>query len=786
MTPAIGPDPVIGLVAIGRNEGARLVACLEAARALADAGLLGPMVYVDSGSTDGSPARAEALGVQVVHLDTAQGFTAGRARNAGAAALAALPAPPALIQFIDGDCTLQPGWLETGRAALLADPGLCAVAGRRRERFPDASPFNRLCDMEWNTPTGPAAAVGGDALYRADAFHAVEGFDPAFICGEEPELNRRLRGCGWRLARLDAEMTLHDAAMTRWGQWWKRTERTGWSYAEGAAAYGSEPDRYNRRPLARLRFWGMAVPAGILAALILALLVPGLGPWGLAAALLALLAYPAMALRIARHRRAAFGDPPAHARLYGALTMLGKPAEAMGALRFARAHARGERGRIIEYKGAPAPEAAPESPMSASPPSPVAYLTGEHPRVSHTFIQREMDALRALGVEVLPCSIRRAGADQLLGEAERAEAARTFHVIETARSPARLLRAHASVLAAAPRRWLSALGLAIRTRPPGPKAFLYQLFYFLEAGVLAAHLRGAGARRLHNHFGDSSCTVTMLAAELADIPFGFTMHGPTLFYEPYRWRLDVKIARADFVACISHFCRSQGMLFSDPAHWGKLRLVHCGVDPALYDAAPPRTDAAAAAPRLLFVGRLARVKGLPMLFEAFARLRETRPALRLRLVGDGPDRAWLEARAAALGLTDAVEFAGYQTPDQVAGHMEEADIFVLPSFAEGVPVVLMEALASRRPVVASAVAGVGELVETGVSGLTVPPGDVPALTEAIATLLDDPALRARMGEAGRARVAADYDSAREAAWLKALMQGGAAGVLPEGLRPSAD
>jgi GT2 family glycosyltransferase len=335
------------VIAIGRNEGERLRLCLNSALAAGAA----QVVYVDSGSIDGSVALAESLGAQVVHLDPAGGFTAGKARNAGVAALGG--APP-LIQFVDGDCELVPGWVDAARAVLAADPGLAAVAGRRRERAPEASIFNRMCDMEWNSPVGPARAVGGDAMYRADAFAAVSGFDPAFICGEEPELCFRLRAEGWRMERIDAEMTLHDAAITRWSQWAKRVERAGWSFAEGAATYGKTPERYNIRPHQRAWFWGGAVPAGIAAALLAAVLLgaagSGLWIWALAAALLGLAAYPAMALRIARRRAADRGDPAADARLYGALTMLAKIPELRGAIRYARARARGERGAIIEYK----------------------------------------------------------------------------------------------------------------------------------------------------------------------------------------------------------------------------------------------------------------------------------------------------------------------------------------------------------------------------------------------------------------------------------------------------
>ncbi|WP_339947426.1 glycosyltransferase family 2 protein [uncultured Albimonas sp.] len=343
-------SPEIGLVAIGRNEGERLRRCLAAARRLMGPGA--PLVYVDSGSTDASLEIAAGAGARIVTIDPAVGFTAARARNLGAAALAEGPGGgPDLVQFVDGDCELVAGWLETARDRLLADPELAVVAGRRRERAPGASIFNRLCDMEWNTPTGPAAAIGGDAMFRRKAFDSVGGFDPDFICGEEPELCLRLARAGWRIERLDAEMTLHDADMHRWSQWRRRAERTGWAFAEGAAVHGAGPERYNRREARRSLLWGLGLPVALLAAALLAALDAGLAGGVLALGTLGLAGL--VALRAARWRRRAFGDPWRDALLYGGLVMAGKPFEALGALRYRLARARGERGRIIEYKGAP-------------------------------------------------------------------------------------------------------------------------------------------------------------------------------------------------------------------------------------------------------------------------------------------------------------------------------------------------------------------------------------------------------------------------------------------------
>ncbi len=394
---------------------------------------------------------------------------------------------------------------------------------------------------------------------------------------------------------------------------------------------------------------------------------------------------------------------------------------------------------------------------------PVAYLTGQYPRATDTFIQREVAALRALGLAVETCSIRRTGAEHLVGPEQREEAARTFHILEAAQNPLRLAAAHLTAFARAPRRYLSALALAMRTAPPGLKGALYQAFYFAEAGVLAAHLRRIRARHLHNHIAEAAGTVAMLAARMAGIPFSFTLHGPGIFMAPAYWRLDEKIRRARFVACISHFARAQAMLLSGQADWDKLHIVHCGVDPARYR--PPESGPQK---RLLFVGRLAAVKGVPVLFETLAKLREAHPDLHLTLVGDGPERGALEEAARNLRLQSHITFLGYLSQDAVAEQLGRHDLFVLPSFAEGVPVVLMEAMAARLPVIATAVGGVGELVDA-TCGLIVPPGDSEALARAIDALLCDPERGRRMGAAGAAKVAAHFDSRKEAARLARLL-----------------
>lgn len=405
---------------------------------------------------------------------------------------------------------------------------------------------------------------------------------------------------------------------------------------------------------------------------------------------------------------------------------------------------------------------------------PIAYLTGEYPRATDTFIQREVAALRARGIEVITCSIRRTGAQHLVGPEQRTEAQGTFYVIASAAKPLNFIRSHIAAVVRSPARYFRTLGLALRTGSGGARAWLYQLIYFAEAVVLAGFLRRRGVTHLHNHIATASCTVAMLTQEISAIPFSFTIHGPGIFFEPTIWRIDEKIARARFVVCISEFCRAQAMIFCDPVHWSKLHIVHCGVDPDRYgpvdDMQAKRHD-----PRLVFVGRLAGVKGLTVLFSALEQLLPEFPQISVTLIGDGPERAEMEREAKARGLDNVVAFAGYKSQDEVAATLRECDLLVLPSFAEGLPVVLMEAMASAIPVVTTRIAGIPELVDDGVAGVLVPPGDEMALARAMARLLHDPALRSRMGRAGQKKVETDFNVETEAGWLAELFEAYAGG-----------
>ncbi|MGH1412290.1 MAG: glycosyltransferase family 4 protein [Pelagimonas sp.] len=406
----------------------------------------------------------------------------------------------------------------------------------------------------------------------------------------------------------------------------------------------------------------------------------------------------------------------------------------------------------------------------------IAYLTGEYPRASDTFIQREVAALRNLGHEVETCSIRTTGPEHLVGPEQRDEHARTFKVLDAAKSPLHLIRSHMRWMRN-PIRYGKALGLAWRTAPKGIKGRLFNLIYFLEAGVLAAHLADQNVTHLHNHIAKASCTVAMLSEALSGIPYSFTIHGPDIFFEPHHWRIDEKTKRAKFVACISEFCRSQLMCFAHQNEWDKLHIVHCGIEPDRYGKTWHSGG------RLLFVGRLAGVKGVPILFQAMAQIQKDMPKLSLSLIGDGPERKSLEALASELGLADQVSFLGYKSQSEVAEALLEADLFVLPSFAEGVPVVLMEAMASGVPVITTQIAGIAELVRHGESGWLIPPGDTNALAAAILRGMEDPPERQAMGEEGRETVEAQFNTTKEAAWLSQLVCGYAEGNPPHSKRP---
>lgn len=321
----------VGLVAIGRNEGDRLRKCL-----MSVLGQVGQVVYVDSGSTDGSVEMARSLGVVVVELDMTRPFTAARARNEGFKGLRELAPELVYVQFVDGDCEVVAGWLDKAVLFLNQRLDVAVVCGRRRERFPDSTVYNMLCDIEWDTPVGEAKDCGGDALMRVDAFERVGGYRDDLIAGEEPELCVRLRAAGWKIWRLGEEMTLHDAAMTRFGQWWKRTLRSGYAYAEGAHLHGAPPEMHRVKETRRVWMWSLGIPVVIVS----------LAMWLWIWCLVLLLIYPVQVARLALR-----GTRSMRENWWRALFLvLGKFPEAIGQLTFLYNRLTGKTARLIEYK----------------------------------------------------------------------------------------------------------------------------------------------------------------------------------------------------------------------------------------------------------------------------------------------------------------------------------------------------------------------------------------------------------------------------------------------------
>lgn len=316
----------VGAVIIGRNEGERLRICLASVLPSVQ-----KVVYVDSGSIDGSVEMARAMGADVLELNMDSPFTAARARNEGYRQLLSLRHGIRFVQFIDGDCEVVAGWMETALKHIEAHPDCAVVCGRRRERYPQRSIYNLMCDLEWDTPVGDALSCGGDALFRAEALIQVGGYRDSLIAGEEPELCLRLRRMGWRVHRVDHDMTRHDAAITRWTQWWRRTVRGGHAFAEGAWLHGASPERHWVRHTTRAVVWGVLFP------LVIVLSVVVWGPLGWLIGLL----YPAQWLRLSVRD---------HSPRIAFFAVVGKFAEALGVLKFCNSKLFGRTGRLIEYK----------------------------------------------------------------------------------------------------------------------------------------------------------------------------------------------------------------------------------------------------------------------------------------------------------------------------------------------------------------------------------------------------------------------------------------------------
>jgi glycosyltransferase involved in cell wall biosynthesis len=402
-----------------------------------------------------------------------------------------------------------------------------------------------------------------------------------------------------------------------------------------------------------------------------------------------------------------------------------------------------------------------------------AHLCSLYPAVSHTFVLREVEALRALGAEVETFSIHRAGREHLLSQADHRAEETTFAVL-----PIRvrvLVGAHLAAAARHPRAYLQTLALALGMAPDKARGLLWQAFYFGEAVVLWRELNRRGLRHIHTHMGNVGADVALLASELGGRiepgrrwSFSLTLHGPDELFDVRHFRLAEKVRRAAFVACISDFTRSQLMAICPREAWPKLHVVHVGIPLAQFTRREPRRRRDEL-PRLLFVGRLVPQKGQAVLLEAVAALRQRGREVELLLAGDGPMRQALEEQAATLGIAEHVRFLGAVGQEEIPGLYEAASIFCLPSFAEGLPTVLMEALAMELPVISTRINGAPELVNDNVTGLLVTPGRPDELAAAVERLLDDPLLGARLAREGRAVVGREFDVQTCARQLQELL-----------------
>jgi colanic acid/amylovoran biosynthesis glycosyltransferase len=407
---------------------------------------------------------------------------------------------------------------------------------------------------------------------------------------------------------------------------------------------------------------------------------------------------------------------------------------------------------VVEERSAPAlPE------QSAAKPVRVAYLCDQYPAVSHTFVLREVLELRRLGAEVETFSIHRPHA---ISATDREEAAGTYSVLPA--RPLTVVASHLAALARHPLRYVSTLAFALRR---GRR--VKQLCYFAEAAVLHRECRRRRLPHIHAHFTSPSADVAMLCARLGEpdgLPasFSFSAHGTDIFVGD-QLQLAEKVRQAKLVVCVSDFGRGHLMGLVDRDHWAKIRVVRCGIDLDRFAPAARVRDGGPV--RLLSVARLHPVKGHPVLIDAVASLIGAGEDVALTVVGDGPARGSLERQARERGVAEHVTFAGSVGQDEILAYYAAADVFCLPSFGEGIPVALMEAMATRLPVVASRVMGVPELVIDGHSGLLVAPGRPGALADALRTLIRDPGLRAQLGQAARARIRDAHEAQHSAVQL---------------------
>jgi glycosyltransferase involved in cell wall biosynthesis len=403
----------------------------------------------------------------------------------------------------------------------------------------------------------------------------------------------------------------------------------------------------------------------------------------------------------------------------------------------------------------------------------IGFLASCYPRAVDTAVRNEVIGLRELGHRVDTFSVRRAEVSQLTSELHRQEHATTTYIVsdhlyETPLSALKLF-------ARSPLRFMRALALARRTRPEGLRGLALQTAYFLEAAYLADQLLKRGIEHFHNHIGENSASVAMLASALSGVPYSLTIHGPYIFRAPERWALGEKIVRSVFTVAITSFTRSQCMMFVPVEAWSRLHIVRCGPEAELLKSEPPPLPAKGAGPgrgrRLVWVGRICEEKGVPVLLEASERLVREGLAFELVMVGEGPLRGAAEAVIRERGLGEQIIITGWMNGEEVREQIARSHAMVLPSFAEGLPAVIMEAMALRRPAISTYIAGIPELIEPGQNGWLVPAGSVDALVDAMREVIQAPVSELeRLGRASRDAVLRLHNTPVEVRKLEGLIR----------------
>jgi glycosyltransferase involved in cell wall biosynthesis/GT2 family glycosyltransferase len=725
--------PVVSVVVIGRNEGARLTQCLLAVLQVDWRGIAHECIYIDSSSTDQSMEEAKRLDAAAYMLDDAHP-SAAKARNLGLQL-----ARGEFIMFLDGDSMISPDFVAFALSKM-TDSRRCAITGHLREAHPDHSFFNKMIDLDWITSVGEILFFGGNAFVRRSCLLAVDGFNPALQGGEEPELCARLRANGWLIELFDLPMARHDLGMTSFKEYWNRAFRSGIGLAEVAHQMHQIGNPLWQYEVRRDWWQGLLFLVLPLMLLLACLITPWLFGLFVASGLLAL----------ARTASRCAWKAPDNRWLrwqYAMHTFFCKVPAVLGQLVWYGTHIQRRILGLVSHKHAhrTAPHALPR----------FAYLISLYPATSHTFILQEIEELRRLGHEILTASINSAahlGRSQDLTQntAQLREANHTFYVKAEGYSGA----LHALFY------WsfqpivlfkMFCFGFSLESR----RCSLLGLAYALEAAIIAKWMRQNNLVFLHVHFGNAAATVGLLVKRLTGCHLSLSIHGSDEFDDVTGQHLALKVKEADRLICMSQYFKAVLMRLSAPEYWAKLIVCRLGVETNRFAFAARQPHVAPQ--RLLCVGRLIPSKCQLLLIQACAKLRDLGHDFKLVLVGAGPDQLRLEQAIAAAEIGDKVVMTGALAHQAVLDQFAKADIFVLPSLNEGIPVVLMEAMSCGVPCVSTPVSGIPELIEHNRTGLLATQGDLDSLVHQLERLMTQPALREQIASRARQKVVCDFN-----------------------------